>query len=82
MQTVKRLLGTYQSQFCPDWMEHLVFWFQYDIYTNDRWKEIQIVVVLKGIGEDKFEIILVPYFIIFDLWKQIIYLQQVKWTPL
>lgn len=45
-------------------MEHLVFWFQYDIYTNDRWKELQIVVVLKGIGEDEYEIILVPYLII------------------
>lgn len=66
MQTVKRLLGTYQSQFCRDWMEHLVFWFQHGIYTNDRCKELQIVVVLKGIDEDEYEIILVPYLIIFD----------------
>lgn len=48
-------------------MEHyLVFWFRYDIYTDDRCKELQIVVVLKGIGEDEYEIILVPYL---DLWS-------------
>lgn len=63
-------------------MERTVFWFRYDIYTKDRCKKLQSVVVLKVIGEDKYEIIIVPYLIIFDLWKQIVYLQQVKWTPL